>query len=562
MDDQVYVYENSIVTRGLTASGFVWAFTAFAAGNWHPLTFLSHMLDCQLFGVNAGAHHLVNLALHLASSILLFLAVARMTKQPWRSAVVAAVFALHPLHVESVAWVAERKDVLSGFFGILTILLYVRYTETRTTGRYFLMAVAFALGLMAKPMLVTLPFVLLLLDLWPMRRMKWPPAWPVFKGLLWEKAPLLIMIVASSVVTFFAQRSFGFVVSIVRIPLADRFGNVAFSYVRYIGKAFWPTNLAVFYPSAAPPAVAVVGSLVVLSVITFTCLWLARRAPYLFVGWFWFLGMLVPVIGIVQVGDQSIADRYMYLPLIGLSLAAVWGAAELCDSRRPLRNAAAVLTGIVLLLFAAMTYRQTGFWKDSRTLFEHSLAVTPGNAFMHYSLGLALSDQGEHNESLAHFRKALAFSPDFPEGQEALGREFAKSGNFDESFSHLSEAVRLKPNLASARMNLGVLLAARGNFEEAKLQLEESLRLASGNPEGHNNLCYVLQRLGRLEEAILQCTEALQIKPEFADARFNLGTGLAALGKNSEAMTELNRVLQVNPNHAGAIAALQRLQSH
>jgi len=559
-DDDQYVYENSIVKAGITASGVAWAFTTFFYANWHPLTWLSHMLDCQLFGLDAGAHHLVNLAFHLASTLLLFSALVRMTRQPWRSSLVAGVFALHPLHVESVAWISERKDVLSVFFAMLALLLYIRYAEAPKARRYFPMALAFALGLMAKPMLVTFPFVLLLLDFWPLRRIEWPPAWPVLKPRLWEKAPLVAMVVASSVLTFLAQRNYGAVISLARLPFSARVANAAITYVSYVGKAFWPAGLAVLYPLHRPQAESALGALVVLAAATVAALLLVNRWPYLFVGWVWYLVMLVPVIGLVQAGVQSMADRYTYLPLVGLSVALVWSTADLVGSRRLLRSVSAVLAGAALLVLGMCAYRQAGYWKSSRTLFEHTLAVTKGNYIIHNNLGVILAGEGRRDEAIGHYREALAVSPDYAEAHANLGKELLKSGNFDEAFPHLVEALRLKPDQPQAQSDLGVLLAARGNFGEAGQHLQESLRLSPENPQGHSNLCFVFQRMGRLDEAIDHCTEAVRLQPDLLDARFNLGTALAAKGKKAEAVAELSRVLAANPNYAAARAALERLQ--
>ena len=343
-DDPQYVYMNPLVKAGLTAPGFARAFFSFYPDNWIPLTMISHMLDCQLFGVNAGAHHLVSVVFHTFNALLLFLVLMKMTGRPWRSAVVAGIFAVHPLHVESVAWIAERKDVLSAFFGMTTLLLYFQYVQSSTARRFFWVALAFALGVMAKPMLVTFPLVLLLLDLWPLRRFDWPPDWPTLKPFLREKTPLLAISAVSCVLTFLAQRS-GAVIALSRIPLSTRLANGAVAYVSYLGEAFWPENLAVLYPYQLPRAENVFGAGMILALATLASLMFAKRRPYLLVGWLWYLGMLVPVIGIVQVGAQSMADRYTYLPLVGFSLALVWGAADLAENHPLLRNMTAILAG-------------------------------------------------------------------------------------------------------------------------------------------------------------------------------------------------------------------------
>jgi protein O-mannosyl-transferase len=559
-DDDQYVYANSIVKAGITASGVRWAFTTFFYANWHPLTWLSHMLDCQLFGVNAEAHHVINLGFHLASALLLFGVLLRMTRQPWRSSLVAGIFALHPLHVESVAWISERKDVLSTFFAILTLLLYVRYTEVSTTRRYVAMAFVFALGLMAKPMLVTLPIVLILLDLWPLRRLDWPPTSPVMRHLTWEKTPLFAMSAVSSILTFLAQRNYGSVIALNRLPLPARLANAAVAYVSYIAKACWPVDLAVLYPAYELAAEKVAAACLILITATVGAWLSAKRRPYLLVGWLWYLLMLVPVIGLVQVGLQSMADRYTYLPLVGLSLAVVWGVADFVKGRYFLRAISAALAVVVLLALSANAYRQVGYWRSSQTLFEHTLAVTRGNYIIHNNLGVTLAGQGRHEEAISHYRKALAIAPDYPDAHANLGKELLKSGKFGEALPHLVEALRLKSDQPQVHADLGVLLAAQGNFEEARQHLQESLRLSPQNPEGHSNLCFVLQRMGRLDEAINHCSEALRLKSDLLDARFNLGTALAAQGKKADAVVELSRVLAANPDYPGARSAIGQLQ--
>jgi len=558
-DDDQYVYENSTVRAGLTASNIAWALTTFFYANWHPVTWLSHMLDCQLFGLDAGYHHLVNVGLHLAGAILLLLVLWRTTRRLWPSAIVAAIFALHPMHVESVAWVSERKDVLSTFLGMLALWLYVRYVEAPTVRRYLWVALVFALGLMAKPMLVTFPFVLLLLDYWPLGRLKWPPAWPALRSLLWEKAPLLALAAIDSVLTFDAQRSFGAVVALGRLPFSARLANVAAAYVSYLGKAVWPVDLAVLYPAHGLPAETVGLAALLMLAVTAGAVWAARQRPYVLVGWLWYVGMLVPVIGLVQVGVQSMADRYTYVPFVGLSIGVVWGAADLVRNRLALQKGAAGIAMLAVILLAAMAYRQTACWKSSETLFEHTLAVTEGNYIIYNNLGVVVSGEGKHEGALAYFQRALAIHPDYVEAHANLGHEWLKAGRFDKALPELNEALRLKPTLAAARADLGVLLAAGGRLEEARGHLEEAVHLAPANPDAHSNLCYVLGRLGRTEEAMAHCREALRLKPNFPDARYNLGNAFAAQGKKAEALAEFSKALAANPSHAGARMAMENL---
>jgi Tfp pilus assembly protein PilF len=527
-DDDQYVYENPMVKAGLTASGVAWAVGTFHYANWHPLTWLSYMLDAQLFGMNAGAFHLVNVLLHAASAVLLFLVLFRMTRQPWRCAVVAAVFALHPLHVESVAWISERKDVLSTFLEMIALLLYVRYAEHPTTKRYLLVFLIFALSVIAKPMLVTFPLVLLLLDYWPLRRIQRLPRWPEDRLVLVEKAPLLLISLVASVLTLAAQRNYGAVATLEHVPLAARISNAATAYVTYIKQALWPANLGALYP-AAPPAPDSTGlALLTLLAVTAAVLVFARERPYLFTGWFWYLGMLVPVIGIVQVGVQARADRYMYVPLVGLTIAIVWAAADWLEPHPALHHAAAAVTGAVLLVFAIGTWRQAGYWKDSRTLFEHTLAITERNYIMRNNLGVILARDGDLEGAMNQYQQAIAINPEYAEAHANLGHVLLSAGRFEAARSQLLEVLRLKPSLAMAHADLGVINAAGGNYQEAIVHLSESLRLAPDDAETHSNFCFVLQHAGRVEEAIAQCREALRLRPDSPDAQFNLKNALGA----------------------------------
>jgi Tfp pilus assembly protein PilF len=527
-DDDQYVYQNTWVKAGLTPSNVGWAFTTFFYANWHPLTWISYMLDFNLFGSNPGAQHLVNVALHLASTLLLFLALVRMTGQPWRCAVVAAIFAVHPLHVESVAWISERKDVLSTFFEMLTLLLYVRYTEKRSVGNYLAVAVAFGFSLLAKPMAVTFPFVLLLLDFWPLRRLAWPLQPAVLRRLFLEKTPLLAMAAVTSVLTFLAQRGYGAVASLSHLPLAERVANAAIAYVAYIGKTFWPMDLAVLYPVQQPVIGNALIAVLILAAITVAASKWVRQRPYLAVGWLWYLGMLVPVIGLVQVGTQLMADRYTYVPMVGLSIAVVWTIADLVKNRPALRIAATAATIPMLAILAGAAYQQTAYWKTSRTLFEHTLAITKDNRIIQNNLGVVLADEGNSAEAVKLFHSALAIDPDYAEAQSNLGHELLKSGQSDQAQASLTKALDLNPNLVRAHADMGVLLASRGEFEEARHHLERSLNLAPGDAENESNLCFVLTHLGRFDEAIAHCNTALLINPGMSNARFNLDNAKAA----------------------------------
>ncbi len=427
-DDPLYVTGNDQVRRGLTGEGFLWAWRAAVAGNWHPLTMLSHMADAEIWGLDAGGHHLTSLLLHAANVVFVFLVLRRMTGAPWRSAAVAALFAVHPLRVESVAWVAERKDVLSGFFFLLALAAWVAYTRRPAAGRYLLALLAFAAGLLAKPMLVTLPFVLVLLDVWPLGRL--PLAAPpggerrrVVRRLLAEKAPFFVLALAASAVTLFTQQVA--MAPLATVPLGRRVGNALVSYAAYLRKTFWPMDLAVIYPlPAAVPLVKAALAAALLALVTGLVLVRLRRSPWLAVGWLWFVGMLVPVIGLVQVGRQALADRYTYLPSIGLAVALVWGGAEVARALLPAGRARRVLLAGALALAVAVlslaARRQVAVWKDTSTLFAHAMAVTPGNYYAAYKVGVELSRRGDRAGAERHYREALRLRPGFRLAQRRL----------------------------------------------------------------------------------------------------------------------------------------------
>ena len=512
-DDGKYVSENPIVQAGLTWAGVKWAFTTWHMANWHPLTWLSHMLDCQLFGSNAGGHHLVNVFFHAINAVLLFLLLLRMTHALWQSAFVAAVFAWHPLRVESVAWVAERKDLLSAFFGLLTLMAYVRYAgkskvRNQTTdfeplasrlrppasGSYWLALGLFALGLMAKPMLVTLPFVLLLLDYWPLNRV---PGFEFrvssWRGLVLEKWPFFALAAASCVVTFIAQQSGGSVAPLERDPMGLRLENVVVSYAMYLFKTVCPVNLAVIYPLPEEiPWAQTLAATVILGLISWR-VWRGRRdKPYLLTGWLWFLGMLVPVIGLVQVGFQSMADRYTYLPLIGVLIGVTFGVGDWVVKRRFKAAILILVAGIVLggCLFA--TARQLRFWQDSETLFAHALAVTQGNHVAHNDLGMALLQKGQVDEAIAHFQKAVEIRADYVRALHNLGAALMQRGRVDEAIAPLQKALELEPKYAAAHYTFGTALLKKGRVEEAIAHYQAALEDQPQNVGIANNLAWVL----------------------------------------------------------------------
>ena len=555
-DDNSYVYDNATVKAGLTASGVAWAFSTFNSANWHPVTWLSHMLDSQVVGPTPGAYHVVNVGFHVASALLLFAAFVRMTRRPWRSAIVAGIFAVHPLHVESVVWIAERKDVLSAFFAAVTLLLYIRYAQAPTVRRYALVAVAFALGLMSKSMLVTLPFVLVLVDIWPLGRLGWPPPWKTLRSRLWEKAPLFAMSAAVSVVTFIAQQSGGAVSGLTRLPLSDRLATAATAYLGYIGMAVWPARLGVLYPYRAYPAADVIGAVVVLVAVTIGVFVWGRRRPYVLVGWLWYVGMLVPVIGIVQVGAQSMADRYTYLPLVGLSAAIVWLAADLVEGRRILMRAAGAVALAALVALGAEAHRQTGYWRTSQALFERTLAVTSRNYVMHKSLAVVFDGEGKAEEAKAHYLEALAIKPDFAEAHNGLGMILDREGKRDEAMAHYREALGAKGDLAEAHNNIGVVLEREGKIDEAAAEYGKAITLRGDFADARKNLAVLLAREGKSEEAAAQYRQALAARPDYAEAHNNLGVILAGGGRNEEAMEHYRQALAAKGDYAEAHANL------
>src|SRR6266516_2269490 len=433
LDDPTYIRENPMVNRGFTLTGLTWAFTTFYATNWHPLTWISHMIDCQLFGTNAGRHLLVNALIHVANTLLVFWFLLRTTHARWPSALVAALFALHPLHVESVAWASERKDTLSTFFGLLSLIAYTRYAKAPSRNRYAWVAITLALGLLVKPMLVTWPFLMLLLDYWPLGRLEDPMVKEHRRGathrkaatgvawLVWEKLPLFALVAASAMITFVAQSHGGAVRTLGAAPIAVRLPNALVSYAKYLLLTFWPNDLAVYYPFAGIPAWQIIGAAFLLIGITVCCVSQRRIRPYLIVGWLWFLGTLVPVIGIVQVGGQIMADRYFYIPSIGLFIALAFGLADIARSWRVTPALSGAIAGGVVLIFATLTNAQIQRWRDSFTLFEHTLAVTPPNLHIEHNLGLAMGGSGRYDEAAAHFEKALQIDPNFYDGLVGMG---------------------------------------------------------------------------------------------------------------------------------------------
>ncbi|MFZ1218103.1 MAG: tetratricopeptide repeat protein [Chthoniobacterales bacterium] len=497
LDDNAYVVRNAQVARGLTIEGIWWAFTHVHSANWHPLTWLSHMLDCQLYGLNPGGHHFTNVLLHTATAILLFLVLRQMTGALWRSAFVAVFFAIHPLRVESVAWIAERKDVLSGLFFVLTIGAYVRYVRQPSPARYGFVLLLFAFGLMCKPMLITLPCVLLLLDFWPLNRIAGPgnaenPKIPAARRLIAEKLPLFVLGAASSLGTLFAQKVA--LQPLSHISLAQRTGNAIISYGVYLRQMFWPRDLAPFYPFNPQDVVVskVVFSLVILAAISTAVFIWGRRYRYLVTGWLWYLIMLLPVIGILQVGSQSRADRYTYLPQIGLALLLTWMAVDLANRWRHRLLFLGIPSAGIVSFLALSAHIQASHWRNSETLWLHTLTCTTGNAIAEENLGQAVYDQGRVNEALVHFQNALQIDPRQPFVHSLLGVAFLEIGRVDDSLTHLKTAIEINPNDGDAHYNLGNTFLQMGRAEKAIAEYSRALEINTDDIEARNNLAWVL----------------------------------------------------------------------
>ena len=607
-DDAGYVSDNPHVTTGIKMDNIVWAFTTGRGANWHPLTWLSLILDCQLFGPNPGRMHFVSLLLHVVNTLLLFAVLKKMTAALWPSAFVAAAFALHPMHVESVAWIAERKDVLSTFFFMLTLLAYCRYTQQQNKGRYFLVLLIFSFGLMAKPMLVTLPFVLLLLDYWPLNRFE-PPLFakpsgrqsrkpgPVYSRrtvmyrLIIEKIPFFVLSAASSVITFFVQRGGG---AFNEIPNQNRLANALVSYAQYIGKMLWPENLAIYYPldNKGFPFWQISLCVLLLAAISLVVIRFGGRHKYLPVGWLWFLGTLVPVIGVVQVGSQAMADRYSYIPYIGLFVMVAWGLPELFSKLAYRKIVLGMSMAIVLTILGICTIHQVSYWKNGETVFKHALEVTQNNCAAHDCLGNIYLRQGKVALAIQECSKALEIEPTWAYGHGNLGVALAKDGRYIEALEQFRQAVELRPDLASARYNLGKALGTQGRFDEALEQFHAAIRLEPDWPAPMNDFAFLVvthpelksrdvneairlasrvcvltnykdaaflstlavaySSANRFSEAAQTLETALNLDPNSAALHNGLGDVLLSQGKFKEAIGQMKRSLEIEPNNPDA----------
>jgi protein O-mannosyl-transferase len=565
-DDNDYVCENPHVLSGLTQDSIIWAFTTNCSANWHPLTWLSHMLDCQLFGKNPGRMRLMNLFLHLANTLLLFAILKKMTTALWPSAFVAAAFALHPMHVESVAWIAERKDVLSTLFLLLTLAAYVSYVRRRGLIRYVLTLLLFALGLLAKPMLVTLPFLLLLLDYWPLNRFSIADcrlSIDISKNrkslkLLIEKIPFLVLAAVSSVITFLAQRSSGAMAGIDILPLKDRIANAFLSYARYTGKLFWPQNLAVFYPFDANSfAFWQVAMCVLLLIMIFILvIRFGRNRKYLPVGWFWFVGTLVPVIGLVQVGGQAYADRYTYIPYIGLFIMLAWGLPELLLRWRYRKIALGMAATLALSASGIAANAQVSYWNNSITLFSHAIEVTHNNAVAHNNLGNAYLDLGRYQHAIESYKQAIKIRPDYAEAHYNLGCACVKLGRYQDAIEAYEQAIRIKPDFAEAHCGLGAAYGNLGRYKEALNAYKQAVRIKPDFVKAHSGLGMACVKLGYYQDAVEAYKQVIRIKPDLMEAYINLGAAYRNLGRYQEAIETYQEALRIKPDFADAYVTM------
>src|SRR6266478_457214 len=591
-DDGPYVYSNPAIINGLTPANVQWAFTHVHAANWHPLTTISHMLDCQLYGLQPWGHHLTNILLHATAAILLFSALRELTASGdagrdhrsllqrgslWPSVFVAAVFAVHPLRVESVAWVSERKDVLSGVFFMLTLWAYARYARSDGPSlfRYLIVVVLFALGLMCKPTLVTLPFVLLLLDYWPLgrvrpssssRRGETASAWSrrnTWSWLVIEKVPLFVLSAASSVATVLAQNQ-ALDLSI-KAPLEERLGNALISYVAYVGQMIWPAHLAVLYPYPEgnleiPQVILALLLLLMISVAFF--LW-RKKYPFLLIGWLWYLGMLIPMIGIIQVGSQVRADRYTYLPEIGLYLSVAWGGMELFQRWRRSREILAAAAVLVIMALTTRSYLQTSYWRDTETLWRHAIASTSNNYIAHTNLAQNLTHSGRFTEAIAECQEALKIKPDFAAAHNNLGVALLRNkqsgdgalghdGAVDEAIEHYRKALQINPDFTQAHKNLGIVFMRKGLMDEAIAQFQKTLELEPNDAQAEFSLGSAFLQRREVDEAIAHYQKAVEIRPDYAEARNYLGNAFVGEGKYSEAIANYAAAVRIRPNYSEA----------
>ncbi len=534
-DDSLYVTENPHIQAGLSIKNIIWSFKTTYATNWHPLTWLSHMLDCQLFGLNPGMHHFSSLLLHILNTLLLFTVFNKMTGKQLQSAVLAILFAIHPLHVESVAWISERKDVLSTLFWLLTMYAYTGYVEFPKIGRYLAVLLFYIMGLMAKQMLVTLPFVLLLMDLWPLNRSRFYPAdgknnqsspHKSISWLIFEKIPLFVISFLFSIICIFAQNKA--VQSIDSVPLLLRLSNVFISYSQYLSKTIWPSHLAVFYPyPASYPIWQVAGSVLLFAFLSIILICKARKYPYMIVGWLWFIGTLVPVIGLMQVGKQAMADRYTYVPLIGLFIIVAWGAPDLFLKKYHFKKK--LFGGFSCILLSALmicAFMQVNHWQNSIALFNHAIKVTDNNWLAYNNLAGALNKQGNYKKALVYSYKTIEIKPNHLKAHINIGVASSNLGKIKEAIKHYLIALQINPQNYKIHNNIGVLFAKNGDLKEAADHFIQAVHLNPDYAEAYGNLGIAKTKQGNLEEAIKQLQKALDLKPDYTKARIHLENAL------------------------------------
>ena len=550
LDDDLYVLNNLRVQSGLSWANIGWALTALEAGFWHPLTWISHMADCQLFGLRPAGHHVTSLVIHVANAVLLFWVLRLMTSALWPSALVAALFSLHPLNVESVAWIAERKNVLSTFFGLLAIWAYVKYVEKPDWRRYLLLTALFVLGLMSKPMLVTLPCLLLLLDYWPLNRFGADPGkfFSKLGELALEKAPLLLLSLAAGLLAILAESRAGALPALEAFPLSVRFSNALVAYTSYLSKMFWPTDLAPFYPhpGASLEIWRIVLSFVFLVAVSAVVVHRVRSFPYLVVGWLWYLGTLFPVSGLIQVGGHAMADRYAYLPLIGVFILLVWGGWGWLGDSPVARKFEVGALPCLFLVMVMTTGTQVSHWQSSVTLFEHTIRSTKNNQLAHNNLGIALLERGRTQEAAAQFVEALEIKPGNSTALFNLGLTMKRLGEIEEAERYFSRALEENPNLVGAHNNLGIILEEQGRSEEAFQHFRQAVELDPRLPAAHTNLGRALARQGKLEEAVGHFEISLRIDSHQPNVYSNLGAALDLQGRSQEAVDNYRRALELD----------------
>jgi protein O-mannosyl-transferase len=593
-DDSVYVTDNWRVLQGLTWAGVDWAFANLTAGFWHPLTWLSLMLDVTVFGQGPMGFHLTNLLLHTGSTLVLFLCLRHLTGAVWRSAMVAALFALHPLHVEAVAFIAERKEVLSAFFGVLTLFMYSRYAQAGGQDaklkilNYSLALLFFTCGLMSKTMVVTVPVVMLLLDYWPLQRLTFRSPWPALIRVMGEKAPFFVLSLAAGLLTLHAEKSIGAVSHTEQIPLAMRMSNAVFSVGAYLGQMIWPVNLSVFYPyPQSLPLLSVTLAALLLGAISVMAVWWGRRRPYFLMGWLWFVVMLAPVSGLIQVGVHSRADRYTYLPLIGVFVVLVWGANELGSRWRVSRNLMVLAAALALAACTLRTRDQLRHWQDAGALFRHALSVTgsnyvaannlgyylmssekrfdeaipyfresirlsPTSVSAYNNLGFALAAKGQTSTAIAAYQSALQLDPQQASAHNNLGNALSDLGKIDEAVKEYQLALQIQPDHAEAHNNLGIVFAQRGQLDEAMEHFRAALLYKPNNPIALNSLGNVFVLRQQFAEAIPEYTAALRLKPDYMEAHNGLGYALANTGHLTEALAEFQEALRLSPDYPPA----------